>query len=1716
MGLYKNSSSKPTQKLKTNNKQIAINSKLNLMSFNIQGMGKIEEQEFDKLINIINLIVTTQTDICAIQETHRSHQSGVDVAALIREHHPNLIYMEKPRIRRSQWKRAWGGTALIINTDTCEIIDDRQTTTDGIMSVVIQIKNTKAVVEVHNAYLSPQVPQHTEGNQLIKKELALKLQYRRPCACTGDQNNNNRWCNTRINSIPSPCLCNIKVVMGDFNARIGEISNEKYIRRSMDIIVNQAGKDLVLFANSNKMIILNGLQTQKQSNAAQYSHLAINSVANIIHRSLIDYAMLSRQHVHMFDDERSVEVIQDHEMNISSDHLPSTFTLQAPIEAIEETINEQKDRDPQHAKEMTIDSISHPARSQETTVKFNTNDKGRENFWKSFQESLDSVLPIWQRQIEDDRETDVEKLYSCFVDSVKASVLATIGVNQQNKRNEERKYMWNAEVAKLKKEKRRMVMHKLRAMKENDHQEVDVCIIRIHKIKNKIKSIVRRTNRERKHRLIYEIEKLHDTQPKLFWAKLKQLVEWDQKKVRLPNEVKNKQGALVVGEEALYAWIQQYQEISRFDIRAEQFDSKFATEIQNNIKKKEREIEEEIENEEIVERRKSTNERKGKHKLHENITKEELEHAITMLKRSKAAGIDNIPNEILMHGGDSMLKSLLILFNMILKIKDSPNKWKLGLIVPIFKRGQIDKLNPNNYRPITLLSCVGKLFALILEIRLTEFCEVNQILSEEQNGFRPDRSCIDNIYTIVELVQTRTRLKKQTILCFIDLTKAYDIVFRDGLWQRLLDVGIDGDIWLLLKNMYSNTQSQVVVNDERSPRFEIESGVRQGDPLSPLLFSIFIDGLVTHIKNLNAGIEIDAQYLSLLLYADDIVLIANSAEHMQIMLDGIHEYSVKWRFEVNLAPSKTAVMLFNCGENEKNFRYMIGDKQVGITDQYDYLGVEITSPLNWDATKTRMIAKANRNMWRTWTMGIRSGCLSVQASDRIYTALVRSQMEYAAEIWGGLPKKKWQAAEKVQVEMGKLILHCPTRTNNECVNGELGWWPIHARHQMLRMRWWGRIMTMSESRWPNIVYHWARRIYEESCDSGQPLVNWASHTHRVMQETGLERIWNMNELPRNQKPPAEDGNSQHHNEEKEPLPYSSDSEWILFCDGANRRNQQQNNMLQANPKNDLIREGQSSIGGILFETVNQHNYHLYCSTIALEAKTSAHSDEIANTTNNIAEYQSLVVGLKLASSLGVTKLTINMDSQLTVQQILGTYQIRSLQLKNLYSEVKSLTNRFSMCKIRHVYRKYNTIADSMANHAIDKKVALENLQKRPSDAYAREVRKCQNLEPIGKCSQFIQSSMKLGTTTWPSATQIPRIMSRRLLSDNMCLRNEWQLKLQCVMQEHVEREWKTATEAKPKLRSYRMIKQQWGQEAYLQDNNPPKRNKKQKEQPQKGSDDKESSENQLSSYCNKPMFYTNKIKRGQYILTMLRCGTNPLRIETGRYENLPLPDRLCECCRINGDRLTQELAQQLDESRKRMITEQLQLGGEASGAWLRESYGDANATECVQSNMPCIEDEFHFVLDCPSYSTLRRTLMDDIYSMPHHKLSRAIWIQSNRKDKMRFMMCDKKMFEQFGIKYEQRIKIEENIKLFLYQCMCTRETIITASKSTKDSAAENTNETEITNEDANVFTQQRADLIDSDWYPAEEQWDTFNQIGNGCRNNKANNLQPNQKFSPKS
>ena len=155
-----------------------------------------------------------------------------------------------------------------------------------------------------------------------------------------------------------------------------------------------------------------------------------------------------------------------------------------------------------------------------------------------------------------------------------------------------------------------------------------------------------------------------------------------------------------------------------------------------------------------------------------------------------------------------MKESLLILFQKMWREEKIPKDWTRGIIVPIFKDGE--RKNVDNYRGITLLSVVGKLYTSIINNRISSWLEKNKKLVEEQAGFRAKRSTSEQIFILKEIIQGRRRAKQRnTICCFLDIRKAYDTVFREGLWDAMKVKGIGGKIWRVVKNLYR----EVVVLD---------------------------------------------------------------------------------------------------------------------------------------------------------------------------------------------------------------------------------------------------------------------------------------------------------------------------------------------------------------------------------------------------------------------------------------------------------------------------------------------------------------------------------------------------------------------------------------------------------------------------------------------------------------------------------------------------------------------------------------------------------------------------------------------------------------------------------------------------------------------------------------------------------------------------------------
>lgn len=181
------------------------------------------------------------------------------------------------------------------------------------------------------------------------------------------------------------------------------------------------------------------------------------------------------------------------------------------------------------------------------------------------------------------------------------------------------------------------------------------------------------------------------------------------------------------------------------------------------------------------------------------------------------------------------------------------------------------------------------------------------MIVEEQGGFRPNRGCPDQLFTLVEILKNRG--KNGTYCCFIDVKKAFDRVFRAGLWSRIAEEGVKGKMWRVLVSIYQTVESCVKVKKEIRHWFPVSTGVRQGCILSPLLYALFINGLVKEIKALNKGVnKTSERKLSCLLYADNIVLASENRYALQEMLDVVSRYAKKWRFELN--PKKSEVVVF--------------------------------------------------------------------------------------------------------------------------------------------------------------------------------------------------------------------------------------------------------------------------------------------------------------------------------------------------------------------------------------------------------------------------------------------------------------------------------------------------------------------------------------------------------------------------------------------------------------------------------------------------------------------------------------------------------------------------------------------------------------------------------------------------------------------------------------
>ncbi len=463
--------------------------------------------------------------------------------------------------------------------------------------------------------------------------------------------------------------------------------------------------------------------------------------------------------------------------------------------------------------------------------------------------------------------------------------------------------------------------------------------------------------------------------------------------------------------------------------------------------------------------------------LSDDISLLEVRQAVTRAKRGKACGPDGIPSDVLRN--DISVSFLHVLFNICLHSGKVPAQWGMGTINPIPKSSTLDSRDPLSYRGITLASVLYKLYASILNERLSKWVETNDKLTDDQNGFRKKRSTVDHLSTLTTIIETRKKKRLSTFCAFIDFKKAYDCIDRNILWKKLSNSGINGRILNAVKSLYSNVSSSVRLNGRLTDWFDVTSGLRQGCSLSPLLFNLFINDLALQVSALGKGIPIGNERVAILMYADDVVIMAENETDLQYMLDRLGNWCQANNMRINADKSKVVHFRYRAlRRTEALFR--CGDHEIAVIDSYKYLGLILDEFLDFNITAKMVAQSASRALGLLIAKFKRMGGMPYTVFSKLYDNLVWPIIAYGAAVWG---TTRFSCIDAVQNRAMRFFLGTGKYTPSAGVAGDMGWQPPSVKQWKCIGLHWCRLSNMENARRNKRVFIWGLSQGNTRCNN---------------------------------------------------------------------------------------------------------------------------------------------------------------------------------------------------------------------------------------------------------------------------------------------------------------------------------------------------------------------------------------------------------------------------------------------------------------------------------------------------------------------------------------------------------------------------------------------------------------------------------------------------------
>lgn len=386
----------------------------------------------------------------------------------------------------------------------------------------------------------------------------------------------------------------------------------------------------------------------------------------------------------------------------------------------------------------------------------------------------------------------------------------------------------------------------------------------------------------------------------------------------------------------------------------------------------------------------------------------------------KSVGLDNISNRLLKALPPKGIRYLVFIFNACLRICYFPKEWKTAKVIPIAKPGK-PKDNPLSYRPISLLSSIGKILEKIIKRQLLTYIETNEILPKEQFGFRCGHSTSHQVLRIKNHIQKGFNLKCSTGLVLLDIEKAFDTVWHDALVHKMYKFGFPTALIKIVQNFLQHRFFAVHIGNVHSSLQGVPFGVPQGSVLGPVLFNIYISDIPNLFPNTHLAMFADdtAIYSSSILPCDILQCLQNS-------LHKIEKFFHRWKIKAN--PNKSQAVFFTRRRKQTFFptrKLNLYSEEIDWSNECKYLGLVLDSKLTFEKHVSKTIHKINLTIKILYPFINRRSGLSIDNKIIIFKTIFLAILSYGSPVWCDCANTHLGKLQICQNKILKMMLNLP-------------------------------------------------------------------------------------------------------------------------------------------------------------------------------------------------------------------------------------------------------------------------------------------------------------------------------------------------------------------------------------------------------------------------------------------------------------------------------------------------------------------------------------------------------------------------------------------------------------------------------------------------------------------------------------------------------------------